>query len=175
MHLYSMIYPRSVTEVSYRYSDDKEAHIYIAFELSNGPAEIEQVVTKINADPSMTAINITDNDMAKSHLRFLAGGRAPKSALQNEKLYRFTFTERPGALKTFFELLKQASCHTNNVAWNLTLVHYRNTGGDTARLLIGIDVPKEAEEDGTLLNFLNSFGYSYCEETQNTVYQHFLR
>jgi threonine dehydratase len=173
MRLYSKIFPRSVTEVSYRYSDAIQAQIYVAFELSKGKEEIKSVVESINSDPSMTAIDITDNDLAKSHLRFLVGGRAPKSALGNEKLYRFSFPERPGAFRLFFEQLKNASAGRD--LWGLTLFHYRNTGGDMARVLIGMDIPPEAEADGSLQLFLKSLGFSFVEETNNTVYQHFLR
>ena len=175
MELYSMIYPRAVTEVSYRYSDPSEAHVYIAFEVTKGKREIDQVLANVNAHPSLAAVDITDNDMAKSHLRFLAGGRAPKSALTNEKLYRFTFPERPGSLKSFLDILRTASNPVGKKPWNLSLLHYRNTGGDTAKVLVGIDIPAEAETDGQVESFLKQIGHSYVEETDNPVYQHFLR
>ncbi|KAI3634469.1 hypothetical protein MIR68_007380 [Amoeboaphelidium protococcarum] len=173
MKLYELIYPRSVTELSYRFSDEKEAHIYIAFELlkSNSLSELHQVVSKINNQENMAAINITDNDMAKSHLRFLVGGRA---RLSREKLYRFFFPERQGALKTFFDTMNKVK--TNNyTSWNLTLVHYRNTGGDQARVLVGLNVPNWDEDQGLLAKFLAELNYPYTEETQNEVYDHFLR
>jgi threonine dehydratase len=88
IELYSMIYPRSVTEVSYRFCGNAEAHIYIGFEVKQGMEERNQVVQQINARPAMLALDITDNDMAKSHLRYLAGGRAPAGSLRNERLYR---------------------------------------------------------------------------------------
>lgn len=97
-----------------------------------GKEEMQQVVDNINNAPTpMHAIDITENEMAKSHLRFLAGGRAPAKSLQNEKLYRFSFPERPGALKQFLELLKRVN---NDVEkWNMSLIHYRNTGMSHAR------------------------------------------
>ena len=87
-----------MTEISYRYSDPKKAHIYIAFEVLDGLAEREEICNKIR-EAGMEALDITDNEMAKTHARFLAGGRS--STVKDEKLYRFTFPERPGALKNF--------------------------------------------------------------------------
>ena len=153
MALYGMISPRPVTELSYRYNEPKEAHIYCAFEISNGKPEIQQIVRAINARPNMEAIDITENELAKSHLRFLAGGRAPTKGQLNEKLYRFSFPERPGALKIFLELLQKAnhlgsgggaandgSAHTDGTAhacWNLTLVHYRCSGEFIRARIVG--------------------------------------
>ena len=176
MRLYSMIHPRSVTEVSYRYCDPTAAHVYIAFDAPSGKAEMNQVISQINNDPQMVAIDITDNDMAKSHLRFLAGGRAQKDSVKNEKLYRFSFPEKQGALREFLEhLSRTAITSQNSQPWNLTLIHYRNTGGDQAKVLIGLDVPEEQERAGMLNEFLSAVKYQFVEETENPVYQHFLR
>jgi threonine dehydratase len=176
--LYSLIHPRPLTEISYRYSDPYEAQLYVGFEISNGKQEIDDVLAAVNAQPNMTALDITENDMAKSHLRFLVGGRAPAKSLKNEKVYRFSFTERPGALKSFFDLLQKANTDgaaSKGSLWNLTLLHYRNTGGDVAKVMVGMDVPAEDEASGKLKTFLESVGYNYVEETQNPVYHHFLR
>lgn len=173
MKLYGLVYPRSLTEVSYRYCNAAEAHVYLAFDALNGKSEMEEVVANINAQEKMLAVDITENDMAKSHLRFLAGGRAPSGSLLNERLYRFQFPERPGSFKVFLESFQKMSTAGQN--WNLTLVHYRNTGGDTARILVGMDVPPTTKSSGQLLTFLDSVGYSWVDETDNTAYQHFLR
>jgi hypothetical protein len=92
-----------------------------------------------------------------------------------ELMHRFSFPERPGSLKGFLEKLQMMAVSTQGSRWNLTLVHYRSTGGDVARILIGIDVPHEAEENGDLGKFLASCGCNFVEETNNPVYQHFLR
>ena len=162
--LYSIIHPRSVFEISYRYSDPNEAHFYLAVE----PTDISVLIEKINARDGMTAVDVTQDDLAKSHLRFLAGGRAPKGSLNNEKLLRFAFGERPGALKGFLEGLAKAK-------WNLTMMHYRNNGGDRARILVGLEIPPSDEQDGSLQKFLKDFNYEFVDETKNTMYQHFLR
>jgi threonine dehydratase len=175
MKLYLKILPRSMTEVSYRFSHPSEAHIYLAFEVTRGKQEMQEVIENINHDPAMEALDITENDVAKSHLRFLAGGRTVKNSIKNEKLYRFSFPERPGALKLFLEMLQDTNKLPRSSAWNLTLIHYRNTGGDVARVLIGMDVPKESETSGELAKFLQQFGYSYVDETKNPVYDYFLQ
>lgn len=174
MALYNYLYPRSITEISYRYGDADEAHIYIAFEpldSSRQSTERSELIAKINTHGEMNAIDITNNDMAKSHLRFLVGGRA---RLTNEKLYRFSFPERPGALRQFLDAMETVK--TNSFSnWNLTLMHYRNTAGDVARVLIGINVDTWDEEQGLLQKFLQQVNYEYVEETGNPVYEHFLR
>lgn len=179
MRLYSLIHPRSVTEVSYRYCDPTAAHVYIAFDAPGGKREMNQVIEQINKDPQIVAIDITDNDMAKSHLRFLAGGRAQKDSVRNEKLYRFSFPEKQGALREFLEHLQNTSTDSTgnepNGPWNLTLLHYRNTGGDQAKVLVGLDVPEAQEKAGILGQFLSNVKYQFVEETENPVYQHFLR
>ncbi|KAI9145057.1 tryptophan synthase beta subunit-like PLP-dependent enzyme [Paraphysoderma sedebokerense] len=152
----------NVTEFSYRYSDPTWAHIIMAFEVQGGNAEVEGVVGEFEKR-EMKALDITDNEMAKSHARYLAGGRS--ATVENEKLYRFRFPERPGALKRFLNYLQSD--------WNISLFHYRNHGGDVGKVLVGIQVPPEQTDK--FQQFLDKLGYPYVDETDNPVYLQFLR
>lgn len=163
MKLYRSIYPRNVTEFSYRFMNDDYAHIYLSFEVSNRN-EIHQVIDSLNKQ-SMKAVDISDNEMAKDHTRYLAGGRSPN--VSNERVFRFTFPDRPGALLRFLETLA-----ANNELFNVTLFHYRNYGSDTGKVLAGIQVPVGREHDFDM--FLSQLNYPYAEETQNPVYKQFL-
>lgn len=109
-----------------------------------------------------SAIDISQNEMAKSHGRYLVGGSAN---LPNERLLNFEFPERPGALTKFLEHLKGS--------WNLTLFHYRNHGSDIGKVLVGLDVPREEEEQ--FQQFLRDINYIYTDETDNLVYRKFLK
>ncbi|KAJ3413422.1 hypothetical protein HDV05_008063 [Chytridiales sp. JEL 0842] len=158
LHLYNNIDPRPVTEVSYRYSDPNTAHIYIAFEVTNGKEEVDEVTQNL-AKVGIEAMDITDNEMAKTHMRYLAGGRS--ATVKDEVLIRFRFPERPGALKKFLNLLEQD--------WNVSLFHYRNHGADIARVLVGLQVPPDQRDK--FQQFLDKLGYFYVDETENPVYK----
>ena len=109
--------------------------------------------------------DLTTNEMAKAHARYLAGGRAPH--VQNEQLFRFEFPERPGALHSFLTELSQG--------WNVSLFHYRNQGGDMGRVLVGLQVkPEDKEQFAAFLTNLKALGYTYHDETQNPIYHQFL-
>ncbi|MFW5440403.1 MAG: threonine ammonia-lyase, biosynthetic, partial [Methylophilaceae bacterium] len=108
------------------------------------------------------ALNLTDNEMAKLHLRHLVGGHAPHA--EHEVVYRFEFPERPGALMHFLDEMGHD--------WNISLFHYRNHGADIGRILVALEVPPNEINDFT--DFLNSLGYPYWEETKNPAYQLFL-
>jgi len=112
---------------------------------------------------NMKALDITDNEMAKSHARYFAGGRSP--AVLHERLYRFEFPERPNALSKFL-----SSLHTN---WNVSLFHYRNHGGDVGKVLVGIQVPEQDMAD--FQSFLKTLNYPYVDESENPVYKQFLK
>ncbi|KAJ3284843.1 hypothetical protein HK104_009757 [Borealophlyctis nickersoniae] len=165
--LYNMIYPRFLTEFSYRYSSPTVAHVYCAFEVLTTPrdAEAAQLIAQL-ADAGMEAIDISDNEMAKTHARYLAGGRS--ATVTDEVLYRFRFPERPGALKKFLTLLEQD--------WNVSLFHYRNNGADIGRVLAGLQIPPK--DRPRFLQFLEKLAqagyYHFVEETENPVYKHFL-
>jgi threonine dehydratase len=103
---------------------------------------------------------------SQTHARHLAGGRSPD--IDNERLFRFEFPERPGALRDFLNALRE-----NNDKFNVSLFHYRNHGSDVGRVLVALQVPPA--HDGHLADFLASVGFGNVEETDNPVYQHFLR
>ncbi|CAG8434339.1 1358_t:CDS:2 [Diversispora eburnea] len=159
--LYNHIHPRPITEFSYRYSDSEKAWIYMSFKVENREKEVPQIIKNLEAD-GMNGQDISDNEMAKSHARYLVGGR---SKVENERLYRFAFPERPGALQRFLLGLQSN--------WNVTLFHYRNHGADMGKVLVGIQVPPQDSED--FENFLNNLGYSNVDETENPVYKQFLK
>lgn len=167
--LQSIIHPRLVTEFSYRYNDSNktngskapDAFIYTSFSVIDRKKEIEQVMKELSKF-GFSAIDISQNEMAKSHGRYLVGGKAN---LPNEKLLNFEFPERPGALTKFLNHLKNK--------WNLTLFHYRNHGSDVGKVLAGFDVPEN--DEAKFQEFLNEIGYKYVDETNNLVYQAFLK
>ena len=159
--LQSIIHPRSVTEFSYRAPNDSTmGDIYTSFSVQDKDKELKDVLEKIEK-LGFKAYDLTDNEMAKSHGRYLVGG---KNNLR-EKITHFEFPERPGALDSFLDLL--------NSDWNLTLFHYRNHGDDIGKVLTGIDVA-EGDED-RFQEFLNKLGYKYTDETNNEVFKLFLK
>ena len=153
--------PRSVTEFNYRYESNARAQIFVGFSLSQGREEKEAVLASVAA-AGFPVIDMTDNEMAKLHVRFMVGGHAREIA--NEVLYRFEFPERPGALLKFLRAI--------GTKWNISLFHYRNHGSDHGRVLAGIQVPT-AERD-QFLDHLNELHYAYAEETANPAYRMFL-
>jgi threonine dehydratase len=152
---------RSVTEFNYRYESSQEAHIFVSFGLSHGRHEKDQVVAELRGD-GFTVTDMTDNEMAKLHVRYMVGGRG--RGIAHEVLYRFEFPERPGALLRFLQAIGSR--------WNISLFHYRNHGSDYGRVLAGIQVPPAERPD--FLQHLNELHYAYAEETQNPAYRMFL-
>jgi len=162
MKLYSVIAPRNVTEVSYRYSNPDEAFIYISFAVEDYLKEVPLVLQRLQEE-GMRAMDISDNEMAKSHARYLAGGRS--STVTNEVVYRFEFPQRPNALMMFLKAL--------SLKWNVSMYHYRNHGHTVGRVLAGMQVPPEDRDAFT--KSLELLGYSYVDETNNPVYTYFLK
>eukprot|EP00037_Helgoeca_nana_P037830 m.17948 g.17948 ORF g.17948 m.17948 type:complete len:598 (+) comp9461_c0_seq1:219-2012(+) len=175
--LYSTIYPRNVTEFSYRYGGVKSgsASIIISFQ-ATGRNDLADVTSAL-ADKGFVVTDMGDNELCKSHIRYLAGGRAPSAG--NERLFRFEFPEQPGALNIFLESLDKG--------FNVSLFHYRNHGDDFGRVLVGIQpklenrggrpaVVKVAQPDSPdpFEAFLDNLGYSYIEETANSARDRFL-
>ncbi|MHB8745166.1 MAG: threonine ammonia-lyase, biosynthetic [Gammaproteobacteria bacterium] len=152
---------RSVTEFNYRYADDRQAHVFAGVELSEGAAEKDALIQSLR-DKDYPVIDLTDNEMAKLHIRHLVGGRAAGAA--QEILYRFEFPERPGALLKFLTRLGER--------WNISLFHYRNHGAAYGRVLVGIQV--DHKDKKRFQNFLDELGYAYWEETDNPAYTLFL-
>jgi threonine dehydratase len=160
--LYSLIWPRNVTEFSYRYEGTGEAHIFISFQpVRNIENDFEGVMHNLK-ESGFSCLDMTHNELAKVHIRHLAGGRSP---VEHERLFRFEFPESPGALQRFLLSL--------DMAWNVSLFHYRNHGDDFGRVLVGIQVP-ESSDDANLQSFLKKLGYRYIEETDNPIYRTFL-
>jgi threonine dehydratase len=156
-----LIGPRSVTEFNYRISGERQAHIFVG--LSTAGHGESALVGALFAAQGFDAIDLSQDELAKSHLRHLVGGRSELAV--NERLFRFEFPERPGALTRFL-----SSMHPD---WNISLFHYRNQGADYGRILVGIQVP-EADET-TFQQFLATLDYPCIEETDNPVYRLFLR
>ncbi|MEI6328251.1 MAG: threonine ammonia-lyase, biosynthetic [Pseudanabaena sp.] len=151
---------RNLTEFSYRIADRAIAHIFIGVQIVNR-ADAAKLATTF-AENGFTAIELTDDELTKLHLRHMVGGRSPLA--HNELLYRFEFPERPGALMKFV-----GSMSPN---WNISLFHYRNNGADYGRIVVGVQVPPDEMEEWQV--FLASLGYRYWNESQNPVYKLFL-
>lgn len=152
---------RNVTEFNYRMDDRNNAHIFVG--VSTQKASDSAAIAKHFRKAKFAAIDLTHDELAKSHLRHMVGGHA--TLAHDELLYRFEFPERPGALMKFL-----TSMAPN---WNISLFHYRNHGADYGRILIGIQVPKN--EQPKFRNFLANLGYPHWNETDNPAYQLFLK
>jgi len=151
---------RSITEFNYRYADPKVAHLFVGIEVANR-RETEQLLAAL-ARGRIEAHDLSDNEMAKLHVRYLVGGHAP--AAEHEILYRFEFPERPGALMRFLDSM--------SAGWNISLFHYRNHGADYGRVLVGMQVPPR--DSGKFRRFLDRLGYDYVDESANPAYRMFL-
>jgi threonine dehydratase len=154
---------RAVTEFNYRYAEGKEAHIFVGVEVANR-AEAAALAKEFQAN-GLETDDLSDNETAKLHIRHLVGGHA--AGVSGERIFRFDFPERPGALVEFLR--------TMNHGWNITLFHYRNHGSDVGRVLAGIQTP--AEEQSALdafLDRLSAHQYGWVEETNNVAYRRFL-
>ena len=145
---------RNVTEFNYRYESAERAQIFVGFALSHGKEEREAVLRSL-AEAGYPVLDMTDNEMAKLHVRYMVGGHA--RGIANELLFRFEFPERPGALLKFLRAVGSR--------WNISLFHYRNHGSDYGRVLAGIQVP--AKERAELVTHLEDLRYAYVEETSN--------
>jgi len=151
---------RGITEFNYRYADENEAQVFAGVQLRDGMNERLELIEKL-VNNKYPVLDLTDNEMAKMHIRYLVGGRA---SLKNEVLYRFEFPERPGALLDFLTRI--------GTRWNISLFHYRNHGAAFGRVLVGLQIPKE--ERKRLGQYLDTLAYPYWEETDNPAYQLFL-
>jgi threonine dehydratase len=152
---------RSITEFNYRYSNSSKAHIFVGVELHHGYAERQKIIDKLNS-LGYPLEDLSDNEVAKLHIRHMVGG--PATGIENERLFRFEFPERPGALLDFLQAI--------GTDWNISLFHYRNHGSDYGRILAGIQVPPE--EAAELESHLSKLGYAHWEESINPAYAMFL-
>lgn len=159
--LYAIVAPRYVTEFAYRYSDHASANIYLSFNVTDRQTEVPQILEALAAE-SFSAEDISDNEMAKSHGRYMVGGT---SNVPDERLFRFEFPERLGALGKFLAGL--------DLDFNISLFHYRDFGADVASILTGIQVPKD--RSAQFDEFLKQLDYPYVEETDNVVYTKFMK
>jgi threonine dehydratase len=153
---------RGITEFNYRYSDDSDAQVFVGLKLEGGDGERQEVLERLRSD-GYAVLDMTDNEVAKLHLRHMVGGHA--SHVANETLYRFEFPERPGALLNFLTRM--------GADWNISLFHYRNHGAAYGRVLVGMQVP--ATDAERFRRFLDEVGYPCWNETANPAYPLFLR
>nr|CRH07582.1 Threonine dehydratase biosynthetic [Candidatus Magnetococcus massalia] len=155
-----VVQDHNITEFNYRLANRDEAHIFVGIDLRR-PEERQMLAQRLS-EGGFRYEDLTDNNLAKTHVRHMVGGRS--SVVSHERLFRFRFPERPGALSDF---LSSMQAH-----WNISLFHYRLHGGDFGRVLIGLEV-QEGEREA-LAVFLDKLGYSYVEETDNPAYKMFL-
>ena len=166
--LVKAVLPYPITEFAYRYSGESRTGADILMGMSINASlrstELPLLITRLT-NQGMRAVDLSGDELAKSHIRYLVGGRC--SDLAHERLYMFEFPERPGALVRFLTTLRPGQ--------NITLFHYRNMGGDVAKVLAGIECPGGEEEKVVLEGFLDRVGYPYVDVTESEVYRMFLR
>jgi threonine dehydratase len=155
-----LIGARNVTEFNYRYGDPERARVFVGLSIHNR-AETVRVARHLR-DAGLATVDLSDNEMAKLHIRHMVGGRSPLAG--DELLYRFEFPERPGALMHFLNHM--------SAGWNITLFHYRNHGADFGRVLVGMQVPDA--QRGAFRRFLRQLNYRYWDESGNPAYRLFL-
>ena len=153
--------PRQVTEFNYRLSDAQQAHVFLG--LTTGIQGESKKIASYFSKNGFQAIDLTHDELAKEHLRHMVGGHS--ALAHEERLLRFEFPERPGALMKFLLAMRPG--------WNISLFHYRNQGADYGRILMGLQVPKS--DDKAFTKFLKDLGYPFVEETHNPAYRLFLR
>ncbi len=152
---------RSVTEFNYRIGDASQAHVFVGL-TTHGKGESLKIAANFNKHGFET-LDLTHDELAKEHIRHMVGGRSKLA--QDERLLRFVFPERPGALMKFLSLMRPG--------WNISLFHYRNQGADYGRILVGLQVPETDHK--AFDTFLQALGYPFVEETSNPVYRMFLQ
>jgi threonine dehydratase len=153
--------PHNVTEFNYRISDQHQAHVFVG--LSTRAKGESTHITQAFDQHGFQTLDLTHDDLAKEHIRHMVGGPSPLA--QDERLLRFVFPERPGALMKFLSLMRPG--------WNISLFHYRNQGADYGRILVGLQVPPA--DDAAFAEFLTTLDYPFVEETHNPLYRLFLR
>lgn len=165
--LQQIINPRSITEFSYRFGNNDPANIFVSFNVIDKDKELVTIVEEMREN-DYDVVDISQNELAKTHGRYLIGGKLPENADKNllkERLFQFEFPERPGALTRFLQSLKPN--------WDITLFHYRNHGNDVGKVLCGFVLP-ENTTDEEFQTFLHNLGYKFVHETNNVVYKKFL-
>jgi threonine dehydratase len=158
----SRVGTRNITEFNYRFADPKSAHVFVGVQVRDRN-ETSQLVAELKRG-GLTPLDLSDNELAKLHIRHTVGGHAP-AQVNDEILYRFEFPERPGALMKFLSAMSGG--------WNISLFHYRNQGADYGRVLVGMQVPPR--DQAVFRSFLQRLGYRYWDESRNPAYRLFLR
>jgi threonine dehydratase len=153
--------PRNVTEFNYRISDSAQAHVFVGL-TTQARGESTRIAAAFNRS-GFRAVDLTHDDLAKEHIRHMVGGHSALS--KDERLLRFVFPEKPGALMKFLSTMRPG--------WNISLFHYRNQGADYGRILVGLQVPRA--DHSAFKQFLQTLGYPYVEETDNPAYRLFLK
>jgi threonine dehydratase len=157
----ALIGPRAVTEFNYRISGQNEAHVFVGLAMQRRE-EADKIARQFKRQ-GFANVDLTDDELAKEHVRHMVGGRSELA--RDERLFRFEFPERPGALMRFLDAM--------HPGWNISLFHYRNQGADYGRILVGLQVP--AGDGLSFADFLRGLAYPFVEETHNPVYGLFLR
>ena len=153
--------PRNVTEFNYRMSDAQQAHVFVGLTTS-AKGESAKIANHLSKH-GFQALDLTHDELAKEHIRHMVGGASELA--KDERLLRFVFPERPGALMKFLSSMRPG--------WNISLFHYRNQGADYGRILVGLQVPPK--DNAAFRKFLTELGYPSVEETHNPVYRLFLQ
>lgn len=161
----SLLGKRTITEFNYRYRDDKSAQIYVGVKVGAEKDARQNLLAELDAK-AYPVLDLTEDEISKYHIRHMVGGHAPDS-VNDELLYRFEFPERPGALLQFLKALGKK--------FNISLFHYRNHGAANGRVLVGLQVPKDKNQQKEVENYLKELNYNYWNETENPAYQLFLR
>ncbi len=152
---------RNITEFNYRYADDSAAQVFVGLQVSPHDDDRQRLVEMLQGK-GYAVEDLTDNEVAKLHIRHMVGGHAPQ--VGEELIYRFQFPERPGALFKFLSHLA--------TGWNISMFHYRNHGSAYGRVLVGLQVPKQDRHK--VESFLDELNYSYWDESENPAYKLFL-
>ncbi len=152
---------KAITEFNYRYANGSEAHIFVGVKLKGGKAEYAELHRQLEAQ-GYECVNLSDNELAKLHVRHMVGGRPP--TILNEQVFAFEFPERPGALLNFLTTLSDR--------WNITLFHYRNHGAAEGLVLAGFDIPPDSREDFN--QHLAKLDYEYQDVSNDPAYRFFL-
>lgn len=166
--LQNIIDPRAITEFSYRFNNSEPANIFVSFNVTNKEKELSSIIENMKTN-GYEVVDISENELAKTHGRYLVGGKSTKaedSKTSRERLFRFEFPERPGALTKFLQSL--------HYDWDITLFHYRNHGHDVGKILCGFVLP-EGTTDEEFQDFLKKLEYKFVDETDNVVYKKFLQ
>ena len=157
-----MLGKRNITEFNYRYGDSSTASVFVGLTVAPGGEDLAEVIAGLESS-GYEVVDMTGNEMAKLHIRYMVGGHAP-AAVGDERVYRVEFPERPGALLKFLTGLGQR--------WNISMFHYRNHGAAYGRILVGVQVADR--ERGAFEAVLDDVGYPYNEETDNPAYRQYL-